>query len=230
MSSLPYVPRIILMLNWLAVSLRVYSLRIVCDNLLPLIYAVPVLCNIRWRFESLPRRTFLRRISMSSSYLSNLKFSVSNHHYAFHPKSPSVVGYLAVGLRQSIMGKFPCIVQRHNQASLPSGQWKTRRYFAVNFWQYIAHRSTAMPFGPPGSDKVNINVDSLWSGGPLPLMYVIVIHHQQKLTDIGLGQLYTGGNPTMEKYSYLSGIREFIFQNATRSTCTLVPSILEALC
>jgi len=31
--------------------------------------------------------------------------------------------------------------------------------------QFI-NRSVAMPFGAPGFDKVNLNVDSLWSGGP----------------------------------------------------------------
>ncbi|KFY20092.1 hypothetical protein V491_03997 [Pseudogymnoascus sp. VKM F-3775] len=58
-------------------------------------------------------------------------------------------------------------------------------------------RLGAMPFGPPGAEKVVLNIDSLWSGGPF------------KSSD------YTGGNPTSPLNEYLPGIRESIFQNGT---------------
>lgn len=49
-------------------------------------------------------------------------------------------------------------------------------------------------------------------------------------TDIDPGQLYNGGNPATESYSDLPSIREFIFQNATGSICTLVLPIFDAVC
>ncbi|KAI1313178.1 Six-hairpin glycosidase-like protein [Xylaria venustula] len=52
-------------------------------------------------------------------------------------------------------------------------------------------------FGPPGSEKLSLNVDSLWSGGPFE------------------NTSYSGGNPAEPKYSALPGIRAFIFQNGT---------------
>ncbi|KAL4938957.1 alpha-fucosidase A [Aspergillus oleicola] len=55
----------------------------------------------------------------------------------------------------------------------------------------------AIPFGPPGAEKINLNVDSLWSGGPFEV------------------ETYAGGNPSSPKYDALPGIREFIFQNGT---------------
>lgn len=30
----------------------------------------------------------------------------------------------------------------------------------------FSNKIIAMPFGAPGQDKVNLNIDSLWSGGP----------------------------------------------------------------
>ncbi|KAL4929709.1 glycoside hydrolase family 95 protein [Aspergillus undulatus] len=54
-----------------------------------------------------------------------------------------------------------------------------------------------IPFGPPGAEKLNLNVDSLWSGGPFEV------------------QNYTGGNPSSPVYSALPRIRERIFQNGT---------------
>ncbi|OBT77210.1 hypothetical protein VF21_04030 [Pseudogymnoascus sp. 05NY08] len=54
-----------------------------------------------------------------------------------------------------------------------------------------------MPFGPPGAEKVVLNIDSLWSGGPF------------ESSD------YTGGNPTSPLYEYLPGIRDSIFQKGT---------------
>lgn len=53
----------------------------------------------------------------------------------------------------------------------------------------------AMPFGFPGQEKVNLNIDSLWSGGPFE------------------SSSYTGGNPTVDKSGDLAGIRESIFRN-----------------
>ncbi|KAI0407420.1 Six-hairpin glycosidase-like protein [Xylaria palmicola] len=54
-----------------------------------------------------------------------------------------------------------------------------------------------IPFGPPGFEKLNFNVDSLWSGGPFQ------------------SSNYTGGNPSKPKYQALPEIRADIFQNGT---------------
>jgi len=43
----------------------------------------------------------------------------------------------------------------------PVGNGRLGGITLQGFKQWIAHHSTAMPFGPPGSDKVNINVGSL---------------------------------------------------------------------
>ncbi|OAG09857.1 glycoside hydrolase family 95 protein-like protein [Paraphaeosphaeria sporulosa] len=64
----------------------------------------------------------------------------------------------------------------------------------------------AMPFGSPGNEKIILNVDSLWSGGPFA------------------STSYVGGNPSEEKYSYLAGIRDWIFQNTTGNVSQLLGS------
>ncbi|KAF2138264.1 glycoside hydrolase family 95 protein [Aplosporella prunicola CBS 121167] len=53
----------------------------------------------------------------------------------------------------------------------------------------------ALPFGAAGKEKVSLNVDSLWSGGPFA------------------ASNYTGGNPNTTKYQYLPEIRDTIFRN-----------------
>ncbi|RFU29356.1 hypothetical protein B7463_g6983, partial [Scytalidium lignicola] len=58
-------------------------------------------------------------------------------------------------------------------------------------------RLGAMPFGQPGADKVVLNIDTLWSGGPFE------------------SDSYNGGNPSSSVSQYLPGIREWIFQNGT---------------
>ncbi|KAL5345786.1 hypothetical protein ACLOAV_009540 [Pseudogymnoascus australis] len=65
-------------------------------------------------------------------------------------------------------------------------------------------RLGAMPFGPPGAEKVVLNIDSLWSGGPF------------KSSD------YTGGNPESPLNEYLPGIRDLIFQNGTGNVSQLL--------
>ncbi|RYC65718.1 hypothetical protein CHU98_g523 [Xylaria longipes] len=55
----------------------------------------------------------------------------------------------------------------------------------------------AISFGGPAAESLNLNVDSLWSGGPF------------ESSD------YTGGNPTEPKYPALAEIRATIFQNGT---------------
>ncbi|KAF7955642.1 hypothetical protein EAE96_004568 [Botrytis aclada] len=64
----------------------------------------------------------------------------------------------------------------------------------------------ALPFGTPGSEKLNLNRDSLWSGGPFE------------------DASYNGGNPNASVSSSLSGIREFIFQNGTGNVTALMGS------
>ncbi|KAF2264823.1 hypothetical protein CC78DRAFT_516345 [Lojkania enalia] len=64
----------------------------------------------------------------------------------------------------------------------------------------------AMPFGRPGEEKIVLNVDSLWSGGPFSV------------------ENYTGGNPTERKDKYLHDIRSWIFQNVTGNVSNLLGS------
>ncbi|KAF6786806.1 glycoside hydrolase family 95 protein [Colletotrichum sojae] len=64
----------------------------------------------------------------------------------------------------------------------------------------------AIPFGPPGSEKVNLNIDSLWAGGPFEVSN------------------YTGGNPTEPKYEALPEIRSTIFENGTGYVSPLLGS------
>ncbi|KAI1150374.1 Six-hairpin glycosidase-like protein [Nemania diffusa] len=52
-------------------------------------------------------------------------------------------------------------------------------------------------FGTPASEKLSLNVDSLWSGGPFE------------------NSSYAGGNPVAPKYPALPEIRANIFQNGT---------------
>jgi alpha-L-fucosidase 2 len=58
-----------------------------------------------------------------------------------------------------------------------------------------------MPYGPPGAEKLILNIDSLWSGGPFA------------------SAEYRGGNPTAPKAEALPAIREQIWQNGTGGMC-----------
>lgn len=60
-----------------------------------------------------------------------------------------------------------------------------------------------LPFGEAGHETLSINKDSLWSGGPFE------------------NRSYQGGNDG-PKYQYLSGIREWIFQNGTGNMSKLM--------
>ncbi|WYZ46220.1 hypothetical protein EsH8_IX_000445 [Colletotrichum jinshuiense] len=64
----------------------------------------------------------------------------------------------------------------------------------------------AIPFGPPHAEKVNLNIDSLWAGGPFE------------------DSSYTGGNPTEPKYQALPEIRSTIFENGTGDVSPLLGS------
>ncbi|KAK7713134.1 hypothetical protein SLS57_007464 [Botryosphaeria dothidea] len=57
-----------------------------------------------------------------------------------------------------------------------------------------------------GAEKVSLNVDSLWSGGPFEVSN------------------YTGGNPTQQKFQYLPEYREWIFENGTGNITELLGS------
>ncbi|KAI0514338.1 Six-hairpin glycosidase-like protein [Xylaria bambusicola] len=59
-------------------------------------------------------------------------------------------------------------------------------------------------FGQPASEKLSLNVDSLWSGGPFE------------------NSSYAGGNPTEPKYAALQEIRAAIFQNGTGDLAPLL--------
>ncbi|KAF2477319.1 uncharacterized protein BDR25DRAFT_331090 [Lindgomyces ingoldianus] len=62
----------------------------------------------------------------------------------------------------------------------------------------------AMPFGPPGAEKVVLNIDSLWSGGPFG------------------ADNCTGGNASEEMSSCLSGIRGWIFSGYNRKCLSVL--------
>ncbi|KAL0257222.1 hypothetical protein SLS55_008032 [Diplodia seriata] len=62
----------------------------------------------------------------------------------------------------------------------------------------------ALPFSDGGVEKLSLNIDSLWSGGPFE------------------ASNYTGGNPTTAKYEYLAGIRDWVWQNGTGNVSELL--------
>ncbi|KOS17015.1 Alpha-fucosidase A [Escovopsis weberi] len=61
----------------------------------------------------------------------------------------------------------------------------------------------AVQFGAPGAERISLNADSLWSGGPFE--------------DAG----YQGGNPQAALKDALPGIRQFIFQNGIGNVTAL---------
>ncbi|KAI7502397.1 glycoside hydrolase family 95 protein [Hortaea werneckii] len=65
-------------------------------------------------------------------------------------------------------------------------------------------RLGALPFGEPGHEKLNLNHDSLWSGGPFE------------------NSSYDGGNPEQPVNVYLPGIRDWIWQNGTGNVTKLM--------
>ncbi|KAF2845709.1 glycoside hydrolase family 95 protein [Plenodomus tracheiphilus IPT5] len=65
-------------------------------------------------------------------------------------------------------------------------------------------RLGAMPYGPAGQEVINLNLDSLWSGGPFD------------------NANYTGGNPTSPVAQALPGIRDWIFTNGTGNVTELL--------
>jgi alpha-L-fucosidase 2 len=64
--------------------------------------------------------------------------------------------------------------------------------------------SVVLPFGTPGYEKLSLNVDSLWSGGPFE------------------NSSYNGGNPQSSVLSALPGIRDWIFKNGTGNVTALM--------
>ncbi|ESZ90776.1 glycoside hydrolase family 95 protein [Sclerotinia borealis F-4128] len=64
----------------------------------------------------------------------------------------------------------------------------------------------ALPFGEPGFEKLSLNRDSLWNGGPFE------------------SASYSGGNPNSSVVSALPGIRDWIFQNGTGNVSALMGS------
>lgn len=74
-----------------------------------------------------------------------------------------------------------------------------------------------MPFATSaGVEKINLNVDSLWSGGPFqssvsPSIAKLEMRMSRQK------QEYTGGNPISSVSRDLTGIRKWIFQNGTGS-------------
>ena len=71
-----------------------------------------------------------------------------------------------------------------------------------------------MPLGDPSKDIVNLNVDSLWSGGPF--QDPVGVSGTEENGD-SLRKSYTGGNPNTSVTEYLPGIRDWIFTNGSGS-------------
>ncbi|KAF2665114.1 glycoside hydrolase family 95 protein-like protein [Microthyrium microscopicum] len=67
-------------------------------------------------------------------------------------------------------------------------------------------RLGALPFGQPGQEKLNLNLDSLWSGGPFE------------------SAKYNGGNPSEVAAASLAGIRDNIFRDGTGSLAGILGS------
>ncbi|RYN44189.1 Alpha-fucosidase A [Alternaria arborescens] len=65
-------------------------------------------------------------------------------------------------------------------------------------------RLGAMPIGPPGTEILTLNLDTLWSGGPFS------------------ASNYSGGNPNSSVAESLPGIREWIFTNGTGNVTELL--------
>ncbi|CAN9120406.1 unnamed protein product [Alternaria sp. RS040] len=65
-------------------------------------------------------------------------------------------------------------------------------------------RLGAMPIGPPGTETLTLNLDTLWSGGPFS------------------ASNYSGGNPNSSVAESLPGIREWIFTNGTGNVTELL--------
>lgn len=65
-------------------------------------------------------------------------------------------------------------------------------------------RLAALPFGNPGQEKLSLNRDKLWTGGPFE------------------NSSYDGGNPASPVHQYLPGIREWIWQNGTGNVTKLM--------
>ncbi|KAH7137768.1 Six-hairpin glycosidase-like protein [Dactylonectria macrodidyma] len=84
-------------------------------------------------------------------------------------------------------------------ASMRSSQYLLKTGFPVG-----NGKLGAIPFGSPGAEKVNLNVDSLWSGGPFEV------------------ENYQGGNPSTPRFQNLPDIRSRIFTNGTGSMNALL--------
>ncbi|KAK5131381.1 hypothetical protein LTR08_000984 [Meristemomyces frigidus] len=65
-------------------------------------------------------------------------------------------------------------------------------------------RLAALPFGSPGHEKLSLNRDTLWSGGPFE------------------NSSYNGGNPLAPVSQDLPGLRDWIFQNGTGNVSKLM--------
>jgi len=65
-------------------------------------------------------------------------------------------------------------------------------------------RLGALPFGEPGYEKLSLNRDDLWTGGPFE------------------NSSYVGGNPSNPVSQALPGIREWIWQNGTGNVSKLM--------
>ena len=88
------------------------------------------------------------------------------------------------------------------------GLWSTQP--ATNYSALLQHaypigngRLALLPYGEPGAEKLSVNRDSLWWGGPFS------------------NTSYRGGNGE-EKHQFLPGIRDWIWQNGTGNVSKLM--------
>ena len=105
----------------------------------------------------------------------------------------------------------PFILCFHQLGYFVTGKvlWSTKP--VTNYTALLQHaypigngRLAALPFGEPGYEKLSLNRDTLWSGGPFA------------------NTSYRGGNPLHERYHYLPGIRDWIWQNGTGNVSKLM--------
>ncbi|KXH62982.1 hypothetical protein CSAL01_08990 [Colletotrichum salicis] len=108
----------------------------------------------------------------------------------------------------SLCASFALCEARSLWSSIPAtyGDSSSDTYLLKTGYPVGNGKLGAIPFGPPHAEKVNLNIDSLWAGGPFE------------------ASNYTGGNPTEAKYGALPEIRSFIFENGTGDVSPILGS------
>lgn len=145
------------------------------------------------------------------------------------PALCAAIAWLLAGVDGKILfAKTPASPGKLMREGFPVGNGKLggRCGFEVEVIMAALTYMAAIPFGQPGSEKVNLNIDSLWSGGPfesnvsrtstsLPADSRILQTQTNMLSTSG--QAYNGGNPTSDRSQLLWGIRENVMMTGIGS-------------